>query len=138
MKTNGIVMNYVGKQIVISRRFATKAQNTNSGEYVRLTKVKEQFPSYEVVVRDPIKKNPNKQTYPNLTYDFMRSYILQHGTDEEIAHNILEFRELRELSKIYKTGYSYPRIKHWFLAKYPRFHQFETINKDETDEDDIA
>ena len=57
--------------IVMDRTFAKLSENTRSEEYTHLQQVRKDYPTFQVVTRT-IKKNPKKETYAGLTYDYMK------------------------------------------------------------------
>lgn len=121
--TNTLKINFAEKEIIMDRTFAKKCTDTNSDEYAHLQKVRQDYPDYTVVIRT-IKKNPNKETYKGLTYEYMQDYILRHETEETALEVIKEFNELRTISRCHRQGLRYPTIKHWFLNKYPEIAEF--------------
>ena len=74
--------------------------------------------------REQIKKNAAKETYPGLTYEYMRDYIILHTAPEDELEAVAEFDELILISKCQAKGKRYPTIKKWFLAKYPEIVKF--------------
>ena len=80
--TGAIRINHFKKEISISKTFERAANNPNSTEYKDLMEVCSNHPDYRLTQR-VIKTNPKKETYPNLTYDYMREHILKYTTGEE-------------------------------------------------------
>ena len=120
---NTLRINHENKTIVMDRTFAKFAENTRSDEYAHLQQVRRDYPDYTVTTRT-IKRNPEKETYKGLTYEYMEDYILRHESEENALAIIKEFNELRTISKCHKQGLRYPTIKKWFLEKYPEVEQF--------------
>ena len=120
---NVLKVDFIKSLIIMDRTFASLCVNTNSVEYARLQEVRRDYPNYKVITRT-IKKNPDKETYKGLTYEYMEDYILRHETDETALDVIKEFNELRNISKCHKQGKRYPTIKKWFLNKYPEVAEF--------------
>ena len=54
----------------------------------------------------------------------METYILSHGTTEEVAEALAKYRELRLIASCHSKGLRYPTIKKWFLEKYPEIDSF--------------
>ena len=48
--------------IIMDRTFAKKAENTRSEEYTHLQKIRQDYPTYEVITKT-IKKNEKKESY---------------------------------------------------------------------------
>lgn len=109
--------------IEMNKTFAKMVENPFSEEYAFLQKIRRDYPEYKVTIRE-IKKNPNKETYAGLTYDYMRDYIILHTSPEEEAEAMAEFNELVLISKCHSKALRYPAIKKWFLAKYPEVAEF--------------
>ena len=115
---NPIKVNFANRTIVISKSFAVKASVVTSKEYRDLTDVQASYPEYQIVVRE-IKRNPNKETYPNLTYAYMEHYIATHAhADERMA----EYKETRLRAQCHAMRYGF--VKKWFLAAYPQIDDY--------------
>ena len=113
----------VEKKIEINRVFEKECQNPSSDEYETLQKVRQDYPDFLVQVRK-IKRNPQKETYPGLTYEYMRDYIILTSSPEEELEAVAEFEHLLMVSKCQSKSRRYPIIKQWFLAKYPEVKEF--------------
>lgn len=120
---NTLKVSFATMEIIMDRTFAQFCTNTKTEEYAHLQEVRRDYPDYKVIVRT-IKKNPQKETYKGLTYEYMEDYILRHETEETALNVIKEFNELRNISKCHKQGKRYPTIKKWFLNKYPEVAEF--------------
>ena len=120
---NTLKINHENKTIVMDRTFSKFAENTRSDEYAHLQQVRRDYPDFAVVTKT-IKRNPEKETYKGLTYEYMEDYILRHESEENALAIIKEFNELRTISKCHKQGLRYPTIKKWFLNKYPEIVDF--------------
>lgn len=103
----------------MDRTFAKKAQDTRSEEYSHLQNVRRDYPDYRVI-RRTIRKNPNKDTYKGLTYDYMRVYIAAHAPQEKVSAAVAEFDEKVLISRCHSSCRRYPAIKAWFLEQYPK------------------
>lgn len=126
---NTLRINHIERKIVMDRTFAKNAEDTRSEEYAHLQNVRRDYPSYDVILRQ-IKKNPNKECYKGLTYDYMERYILSHEEKENMIAVLEEYRELRLISECHSKGHRYPVIKKWFLNKYPEIEMFGMDNVD--------
>ena len=82
-----------------------------------LQRARKDYPDYTPV----IKRNPDKETYKGLTYAYMERYIESHENAVEI---MAEYRELRLISECHCKARRYPKIKKWFLKKYPEVEKF--------------
>lgn len=119
--------------IEMNTTFAKMVENPFSEEYAFLQKIRQDYPEYKVTIRE-INKNPNKETYAGLTYQYMRDYIILHSTPEEEADAVAEFDEMLLISRCHSKGHRYPAIKKWFLNKYPEVSKFGTVEKEEVSE----
>lgn len=127
------------REIVMNRTFAKLAENTMSAEYAHLQQVRKDYPTYTVIKRQ-IKRNGNKESYKGLTYEYMETYILSHGTSETRSANLREFNEMRLIAECHSKAFRYPVIKAWFLEKYPEVKNFgkkvEAVAEEETEVQD--
>ena len=124
--TSAIRINHFDKEILISKSFEKAAHNPNSREYKELMEVMNTHPTYKLAQR-AIKKNPQKQKYPNLTYEYMRDYIILTSTPEDELAAVAEFDDLILKSRCQSQSNRYPVIKRWFLNKYPEIKEFGMI-----------
>ena len=120
---NTLKINHTNSTIVMDRTFAKLAENTMSAEYAHLQQVRKDYPTYTVTKRQ-IKRNGNKENYKGLTYEYMETYILSHGTSETRIANLREFNEMRLIAECHSKAFRYPVIKSWFLEKYPEVKNF--------------
>ena len=120
---NTLKIDFNNKTIVMDRTFAAKVKDTRSEEYLHLQTVRKDYPNYAVITHT-IKRNPDKETYKGLTYEYMENYILSHGNDAEVQEALSEYRELRLIAKCHGKGKGYPVIKQWFLEKYKEIEDF--------------
>lgn len=131
---NTLKIDFAKEQIIMDRTFSQKVTDTSSAEYRHLQEVRRDYPDFKVVLRK-IKKNPNKETYKGLTYDYMKDYILTHEDEENAMIVLAEFSEMRQISRCHSQAKRYPVIKNWFLEKYPEIKNFgETVSISEEDE----
>lgn len=132
-------LSHAKREIVMDRTFAKLAENTMSAEYAHLQQVRKDYPTYTVIKRQ-IKRNGNKESYKGLTYEYMETYILSHGTSETRIANLREFNEMRLIAECHSKAFRYPVIKAWFLEKYPEVKNFgkkvEAVAEEETEVQD--
>ena len=131
---NTLKINLADKTIVMDRTFAKLAADTRSEEYAHLQQIRRDYPTYTVVQRQ-IRRNNTKVTYAGLTYDYMKNYIMTHGTKEEIERNLATFKEKTLISKCHNTPYRYPVIKSWFLKQFPEIEQYSQGYKAEKEKE---
>ena len=122
---NTLKIDHVERIITMDRTFAKNAENTMSAEYSHLQSVRRDYPTY-TVVRRQIKKNPNKECYKGLTYEYMEAYITKH--DDENSSIMEAYMTLRGISddadEAFAESCSYFEIKAWFLNQYPAIAEF--------------
>lgn len=115
---NGLRVDFVKQEIIMSRSFEKCASKVGTEEYQRLQMVRKDYPIF-TVARKQIKKASHKETYAGLTYSYMESYIADHDDDGSIMKH---YSELRLIGACHKV--SYPTIKKWFLETYPEIAEF--------------
>lgn len=118
------------RTIVMTKKFAVAASNPLSGEWKILQEVRSAYPEFEVK-RHTIKKQPNKECYKGLTYDYMRNYIMTY--DENAMEVLNELEHQIVISRCHSSNVRYSTIKKWFLNKYPEIKNFGTQRNAETD-----
>ena len=131
--TNYLKIDFAKAQIIMDRTFAKNVTDTHSPEYAHLQSVRRDYPNFNVVMRT-IKKNDNKISYKGLTYDYMRCYILNHGSYEKRVACLAEFDALLEIAECHSKSRRYPTIKKWFLNTYPEIVKFGKILGDEANQ----
>ena len=130
---NTLRLDHAKKLVIMDKTFAKFAANTRSEEYAHLQQVRRDYPHYEVIQRT-IKRNPNKECYHGLTYDFMEDYILTHGDAETVRKNYDEFNEMLMISRCHSKQFRYSVMKPWFLEHYPEIVRFGMCGKPEVEE----
>ena len=122
-------------RIVMTRKFAKLADDPHTREFRLLQEVMETYPTFNVV-NHTIKKNPKKECYRGLTYDYMRDYIRNNEAEANVESALSELEHLIEISKCHSSGYRYPTIKKWFLEKYEDVAAFgKEVEKDTENEE---
>ena len=125
-----IRINREKNEVVMTRRFSQKADDPRTQEFRILQEVKATYP--DIIVRNhTIKKNPNKECYRGLTYEYMREYISTHENAITVNTVLAELDEMILISKCHSKGFRYPTIKKWFLEKYPNIEKFGKEEKEE-------
>lgn len=119
---NYLKIDNVNAQIIMDRTFAKGAEIVGSDNYDKLQMARRDYPKYKVVQRT-IKRNPNKECYKGLTYDYMRQYIAYF--DDNAKESLNELRDMIIISKCHSRRY--PVIKDWFLNKYPEVKEFGMV-----------
>ena len=115
--TNRLLVDSENRRLIMDKTFARNAQIVGSVEYDMLQRARSDYATYSVVTRQ-IKRNPNKESYRGLTYQYMEDYIAAHE-DYETAKAVLdEFEERQLISQCHSKAFRYPTIKKWFLERY--------------------
>jgi len=108
-----------GEAAVVTKAFGKKAKMFGTDEYKFWREVVKEFPDIIMKTKE-IKKNPDKETYKNMTYDNMRAYIReQDGATELMA----EFEKQIRLSVI-KTS-PYRAVLAWFCQKFEGYNDYK-------------
>ena len=114
---NQYKLNHITKTITLTKKFAKSAGIINSPEYILFKKLRTDYPDYTIQERE-IAKKENKKSYANLTYEFMKEYILI--TEGEGSENIRNLETVITISKGQAGRYAY--VKTWFLKQFPNYN----------------
>ena len=68
---------------IVTKKFYTQAMKFGTEEYKLMREFKAENPTMTIVVRQ-IKKNPNKETNKNMTYENMKLYIKTLPNSDEL------------------------------------------------------
>ncbi len=117
--TNAVKVNHINNTITVTKSFMKKAENFGSAEYKQMIEIKSDpvLSAYKIVVRN-IKKNPEKESYRNLTYANMEAYI---STLNLKTIFMAEYEVARKRSKIQKSPYKY--MVKWFVETFPNYKE---------------
>ena len=115
---NTLKINRANNTIVMDRAFAKASEIVGSAEYNMLQTARRDYPAFTVVQRT-IKRNPNKESYKGLTYEYIENYIESHCSEK-----LAEYREMRLLAECHSVRY--PEIKKWFLKAFPEVAMYGT------------
>ena len=119
MKKDYMVVDEVKMTVTVDKDFLKKAGQFGTPEFFKALEMrKEGF----TIVERKIKRNPDKQTYADLTYDKMKSTIEGYWTDADIRKEKLE--EFEYIKKWAKTQPgSYAKVKNWFKKEYGKHYE---------------
>jgi hypothetical protein len=119
MKKDYMVVNEENMTVTVSKDFLKKAGQFGTTEFFKaLDMRKDGF----TIVERKIKRNPDKQTYADLTYDKMKSTIEGYWTDDKVRKAKLEeFEFIKRWAKT-QPG-SYAKVKNWFKKEYGKFYE---------------
>ena len=96
--------------LVMDKTFAKLSANVRCPEYTILQNARRDYPDYAVVTRQ-IRKNPQKETYAGLTYQYMEDYIVTHEAEEDLLAVQAEYHALKLISRCHAQASRYPTIK---------------------------
>lgn len=102
----------------VTKAFAKQASIFGTEEFNQWRDYKAIFPDAMMTTKD-IKKNPNRKTRRNMTYDNMKEYI-NTLAEEEAKRVLAEFDTIQKRAKIQKSPYQY--VLSWFEAKFEGFN----------------
>ena len=105
----------------VSKTFAKNARIYGTEEYRIWREFKAENPEFVMVVKT-IKKNPDKETNKNLTYENMRLYISEQDNAEELLQ---EFEKELRLSKIQASPYH--AVLTWFKNNFKDYKSYNAI-----------
>ena len=117
-------VNFDNKTIEMTKSEAKQAGVYGSDAYKKLVDMQRDFPQFKIVM---IKRKQNRgDAMKGLTFDYMESYIKNHGNDEQMEN----FETLRNSSDVIgAVAVSYGEVKKWFLGQFPEIEAYgEKIN----------
>ena len=114
---NTATVKVINNEIIASKTFFNKAQNFGTREYEILKQVRQDYPNAQIRVKQ-IKKNPDKESYRNLTYKNMEIFF--KGLNEhEKAVALAEYEIAKTRSKIQRSPYKF--MVKWFTTRFPEY-----------------
>ena len=125
MKSNSIKFNHANKEFIINRTFAKKAYIYGTEEYNLLQKARQDFPNYNITTIAGIKKNPQKEAFKGLDYDFMEEYFIYKDAPAEIWE---KYKHMRMMAGCHSRRF--PIVKKWFLELYPEIKDWGKVKED--------
>lgn len=137
---NGYIIDHAERAIIITKEFAKRASNISTREYRELTSFHRDFPDYTIERRTAEVNKATKQTYKGLSLTEMENYIKEQ---DRTQGNGGEGLKAFEAIKVYYTPTgrdkpSYPKLKAWFLNKYPKYGKKEENANQPKAEDEVA
>lgn len=123
MKKNVIKM-MDDNQAQVSKTFAKNAKIYGTEEYRMWREFKAENPEYVMVVKT-IKKNPDKETNKNLTYENMKLYISVQENSEAL---LVEFERELILSKVQSNPYR--SVLAWFKKTFKDYDSYKNFFKE--------
>lgn len=124
-------IDYASKTITLSKSFYEKACNIkNKTEFNEMKTLRTEFPDFTFIVKQ-IKKNKDKKTYKNLTYENMEAYIKAVEENSDIV--LEELKKVKAKACIQTSPYTF--VKRWFLKQYPDYMEKEEANEETVNEE---
>lgn len=117
------------KNALVSKAFAKKAVIFGTEEYKLWREYKKDFPEAKMATKS-IKRNPNKKTNRNLTYENMVKFIEVQDNSEELMK---EFKRQQKLAQIAPSPYH--AIVAWFRKKFEKNEDFKAMFADKISEE---
>ena len=118
-------MKFINENTIqVSKMFAKNAMIYGTDEYKLWRKCLSENPGV-VMITKTIKKNPNKETNKNLTYENMRLYI---SVQENAEALLAEFERELIISKIQTNPYR--AVLGWFLQEFKDYDSYKKFFKD--------
>ena len=129
---NVLRIDHKNARIIMDREFTIAASIFGSPEYKMLQQAKQDNDSYHVV-RKTIKKNPKKEAFKGLTYEYMDRYMDRYNVKESIRQEYQDMRFNVECHSI-----RYPKVKAWFLHTFPEVKNLGEFNQEADNADNAA
>ena len=104
---------------MVTKAFAKRAIIFGTPEYKAWKEFLNEYPNAKMVTKT-IKKNPEKKSFLNLTYENMKGYIAEQENAEEL---IKEFEKQLALSKIQTSPYRF--VVAWFEQKFENYDSYK-------------
>ncbi len=109
--------------VTVTKAFEKKARIYGTPEYKIWREFKAENPDF-VMVTKTIKKNPDKKTTKNLTYENMGTFIDEQENAKTLKS---EFEKVKKMSKVQKSPYSY--VLDWFEGKFKGYESYDVFFK---------
>lgn len=107
----------------VTKAFAKKAVIFGTDEYKLWREYRVDFPNAKMVTKT-IKKNPNKKSYKNHTYENMRLFISAQDDNKKLLE---EFEKQIKLSKVQENPYR--AVLAWFLSTFEGYSTYKDFFK---------
>lgn len=103
------VVNFVTKEIIVSKKFLKKAESFHSEEYNEMLAIMNELPNFTIKTKEVCRIH-KKSMYKGLTYAAMRNYLMMNSSEH-----------LEEFEKLLNYNCSYFQVKQWFLKTCPYY-----------------
>ena len=119
MKNNQIRINEDGNGVV-TKAFQKQAMIFGTPEYEAWKAFTQDYPKAAMITKS-IKRNPDKKTNKNLTYENMEKFIKAQADAEAL---MATFAEIKERSSLQTSPYHW--VLSWFLHSFPDYKSFDS------------
>ena len=109
------------EHVLVTKSFMKQARIFGTPEYKKWKEIKADLPNAQMVTKK-IKKNPEKKTNRNMTYENMELFIKQQKNAEEL---LKEFERQKKLSKI--MPYPYAAVLEWFENTFKNPDEYQPL-----------
>ena len=109
------------EHVLVTKSFMKQARIFGTPEYKKWKEIKADLPE-AIMVTKKIKKNPDKKTNRNKTYENMELFIRQQKNAEEL---LKEFERQKKLSKI--MPYPYAAVLEWFENTFKNPDEYQPL-----------
>ena len=109
------------EHVLVTKSFMKQARIFGTPEYKKWKEIKADLPNAQMVTKK-IKKNPDKKTNRNKTYENMELFIRQQKNAEEL---LKEFERQKKLSKI--MPYPYAAVLEWFENTFKNPDEYQPL-----------
>ena len=109
------------EHVLVTKSFMKQARIFGTPEYKKWKEIKADLPE-AIMVTKKIKKNPDKKTNRNKTYENMELFIRQQKNAEEL---LKEFERQKKLSKI--KPYPYAAVLEWFENTFKNPDEYQPL-----------
>lgn len=107
-------VDFMKKQIVITKRFYRESQVFGTEAFEMMLMLQAKLPNFKIMIRKTV-KCVNTPYMPS--YSLMEDIIMRSSIEYPIVEEGLkEFGEIRDLARL--TGKGYRMVRKWFLEKY--------------------
>ena len=109
------------EHVLVTKSFMKQARIFGTPEYKKWKEIKADLPE-AIMVTKKIKKNPDKKTNRNKTYENMELFIKQQKNAEVLLE---EFERQKKLSKI--MPYPYAAVLEWFENTFKNPDEYQPL-----------
>ena len=124
MKKNAIVLNIEDNTATVTKDFMKKSCIFGTEEYKIMRQFRAENPDIHVTTKT-IKKNPNKNSYKNLTYENIVVFI---KTQDNASELLKGFETAKARSGIQSSPYR--AVLAWFLDTFPNYDSYKGFFED--------